>query len=98
MIDRLISDLRATLPPLELTLEEGKAAALFARLQTQWTYSPAGGLVGISYDALQFVSQTLDIEVTGPVLRMFQTMENEVVKEVRERDRRSRAQRQTRRR
>ncbi len=78
--------------------EEAAAPRLFARLQTQWVRSPSGSQIGLVYASLEPVARILAIDLNESVLNRLQIMESHILKEMSERDRRSRAQRQVHRR
>lgn len=95
-IDEYIRDSRIDEP--EFFPEESAAPLLFSRLQTQWVRSPSGSLNGLNYASIEPVARILAIDLNELVLNRLQIMESHVLKEMSERDRRSRAQRQVHRR
>ncbi len=91
-IDAYIQQFRVDEP--EFFPDESGAPVLFSRLQTQWQRNGTGSLTGLNYMAIEPVARMLEVEMTPQVFTHLQVMESHVLKEMSERDRRSRAQRQ----
>ena len=67
----------------DICLDEAEflACELFSRLQTQWSVSMSGVLIGLRYESMPAISQAMRIDLTQEILDCLRLLEIVVMRE-----------------